>query len=436
MKVLFVTGEYPPLQGGVGDYTAALAYHLARLGVEVTVLTSSAAAKQIGWGERVQERMEADDTSAYSSVSVRSIPAVEHWNTRSWRTVAAAVRRTGAQVVHIQYQTGAFEMHPAINLLPLWLRLWQGQLRRSHPVERIACVSTFHDLRKPYLFPKAGPVRSLANRMLARSSDATILTNDEDYRQATKYQPNSYLIPIGSNIPETPPPGFDRDAWRKRMGLSPNDLLLAYFGFINNTKGVDTLLQAMEGLLQQERRIKLLIVGGTTDSSNPVNREEEKAIRAMADRAGLRGNILWTGFAGPAECSAHLLCADIAALPFKDGVSMRRGTLMAVLTHGLPLVTTYPPSGSLPAEIPQSRQTISVSLPRLVDGENALLVQPGNHTELAQAIARLIDDRDLRECLSIRAREIARAFAWEDIAARTFALYRQLVPNGDAPKEA
>ena len=43
MRVLLVTGEYPPMQGGVGDYTRELGIALVALGVEVHVLTARAA---------------------------------------------------------------------------------------------------------------------------------------------------------------------------------------------------------------------------------------------------------------------------------------------------------------------------------------------------------------------------------------------------------
>ena len=40
MRVCLVTGEFPPQQGGVGDYTAELSKALAGLGVEPHVITS------------------------------------------------------------------------------------------------------------------------------------------------------------------------------------------------------------------------------------------------------------------------------------------------------------------------------------------------------------------------------------------------------------
>ncbi len=39
MQLALITGEFPPQQGGVGDYTRALASEFARRGLAVTVIT-------------------------------------------------------------------------------------------------------------------------------------------------------------------------------------------------------------------------------------------------------------------------------------------------------------------------------------------------------------------------------------------------------------
>ena len=76
---------------------------------------------------------------------------------------------------------------------------------------------TFHDLRVPYLFPKAGKLRDWITRFFARSCTAVIATNDEDYaRLATWGLKLVTTIPIGSNISTTAPADFDRTAWRAR----------------------------------------------------------------------------------------------------------------------------------------------------------------------------------------------------------------------------
>ncbi|MBK9234160.1 MAG: hypothetical protein IPO15_25800 [Anaerolineae bacterium] len=71
--------------------------------------------------------------------------------------MVAAIRQIQPAVVLIQYQTAAFGLHPAVNLLPGWLRLRLGRRRPR-------LITTFHDLKFPYLFPKAGPLRLAAVR--------------------------------------------------------------------------------------------------------------------------------------------------------------------------------------------------------------------------------------------------------------------------------
>ena len=62
-------------------------------------------------------------------------------------------------------------------------------------------VVTFHDLRVPYLFPKAGPLRQWAIRFMARHAHGVIVTNPEDYHSVLSTQHSALIqIPIGSNI--------------------------------------------------------------------------------------------------------------------------------------------------------------------------------------------------------------------------------------------
>jgi len=155
-------------------------------------------------------------------------------------------------------------MHPAINFLPLRLRRVPNRPRT---------VITFHDLKVPYLFPKAGPLRWWVNLALARWSDAVIVTNAEDFARLSTYSfiRSLSLIPIGSNISPQPPVDYDREAWRGRWGVGPNDILLSYFGFLNESKGAETLIRALDRLVQRGYNVQLIMVGGKVGSSDPTN---------------------------------------------------------------------------------------------------------------------------------------------------------------------
>jgi glycosyltransferase involved in cell wall biosynthesis len=66
------------------------------------------------------------------------------------------------------------------------------------------------------------------------------------------------------------------------------------------------------------------------------------------------------------------------------------------------------------------------SLPEVV-GEAGLLVDPFDEAAIAAAIARLIDDSDLRAELRVKGLERARMFDWHETARRTLSVYRQIV---------
>lgn len=389
-RVLLVTGEYPPAQGGVGDYTCRLGLALEDKGVEVSVLT----------------RQRDAPAGGASPMGARkgSVPFLTRRITLS--AVMGVLRGRRSRVVHIQYQTGAYEMHPTVNLLPMLLwGLWGGKT-----------VVTFHDLLAPYLFPKAGIVREWANRLLARTAYGVIATNDADAERLRSWGVNRVeVIPIGSNIPNNPPHDYSRDGWRARRGIGKDTVLLAYFGFLNSSKGLDDLLRAL-AVLRQNGDYRLMMVGGGIGSSDPTNRETAAYLDTLAGELGVQDDLIWTGYLSSEEVSAALLSSDMAVLPYAEGASFRRGSLMAVLEHGLTLVTTRP-------------AVASSGRPRLVDGENAMLVSPGDVLGMVEVIQRLAEDEELRGRLKRGAGQLGRFFGWERIAEMHVKLYEGLTED-------
>jgi glycosyltransferase involved in cell wall biosynthesis len=415
MKVCFLTGEYPPMQGGIADHTAHLARHLIPLGVEVSVLTSRKATRH--------------PESPISGLSVYSlIPA---WGPGCWRQIPGWLGEHRPDVLHIQYQAAAYDLGGWVNWLPWWLR-------RGRTASRI--VVTFHDLRVPYLFPKAGPLRWRSILALARHADAVVVTNQEDEETLRKalgiresgiggsgnstaaladsLSPNSpipnflTLIPLGSNVDPQPPSDYDRDGWRARIGIDGHALLLAYFGFLNESKGGEELVLALERLARQGTDAHLLMIGGQVGDVDPTNRAYAGRVQSLIELHGLAERVHWTGYTSPEEVSANLLAADVVVMPYRDGVSFRRTTFIAALRHGRPVVTTHP----------------ATPLPELCDGDNLLLVPPGNVDRLTAAIGRLGDDPALRVRLSAGAQALGRRFEWPEISRRTLDLYRRLAP--------
>jgi len=399
------------MQGGVGDCTHELGSALIQLGHEVAVVTSSQVQSPVAG------RADADHAGEIAGKQ-DGVPVahrvVSRWDWGSWGLVLEQVRALQSDILHIQYQTGGYGMHPAINFLP-----WH--LRRVEKRPRL--VATFHDLRVPYLFPKAGAVRGWVTQALARWSDAVIATNTDDYQalgRSLPSHPSLHLIPIGSNIHPQPPPGYDRVAWRRSLGVDEDEALLCYLGFLNESKGGETLFRCLAELRRRGVQAKLLMIGGQVGDSDPTNLAYARRIRALGAELGLQHLVLWTDYVPAEQVSASLLAADICVLPYRDGVSYRRGSFMAALAHGLPIVSTRP--RTLPPAAVEQGMSAS-----LVEGDNILLVPADDPLATADAVGRLAATPELRARLKRGALVLARAFTWDRIAARTAQVYQEIL---------
>ena len=384
MNIGLMTGEYPPMQGGVGDYTHALAHALAALKVEVHIFTRS------------------DRSAVYRPPSAIVVhPVIKRWSFPALLQIRSLAQSLNLSILNVQYQAAAYGLSAPIHFLPDIV----GSETKT--------VVTFHDLRIPYLFPKAGPLRPWAVTHLARSASGVIVTDPADESELHKRGGVKHLtqIPIGSNIAPNPPPDYGRAAWRAQWGVQPDEFLIGYFGFLSESKGGDVLIGALAALAGRQARAKLILIGGQSGSSDSANNdafvlEIDKLIRDynVADR------LLRTGFVESPQVSAHLLACDAIVLPYRDGVSFRRGSLMAALAHGCPIITTYP----------------ATPLPILQEGVNIRLVPPGSASAIVLAVTELLDAPELCARLGQGARDLARHFTWESIAERTLAFFQTI----------
>ncbi len=383
LKIGIVTGEYPPMQGGVGDFTRELALALAALGHEIHVITS-----------KLPEGLEPSG----SSVTIHSV--IPSWNLQSLISIRRLARSLSLDLINIQYQAAAYGMTPPIHFLPT--------------VVGLPSVVTFHDLRAPYLFPKAGRLRRDAVNYLARSASGVIVTNPEDRLTLERDSRIRALaeIPIGSNItPEisnlkSQISNSQIASCRQKYSLTPSETVVGYFGFLNASKGGETLFRA----LAQLPNYQLLLIGGRTGTSDPTNATYAAELDALAIQLGIASRIIRTGYLSPDETTQAFLACDLMAMPYVDGASFRRGTFMACLAHGLPTITTQP----------------AVPLPQLRDGENIRLVPPEDPAALAAAMRELAADSALRARLSASALELADAFTWDKIAKRTAEFFERV----------
>lgn len=389
MRILMISAEYPPMMGGVGDYTRRLNGALTQQGHEVAVVTGN-------------------QGQAYRDAARIYPVRVQRWDRSCIVTIKQIIAKLQPDIVHIQYQTGAYNMNVAINTLP-----------RKLSYERkngLKVVTTAHDLLPPYLFPKAGAIREWYTKRIIRDADAAVMTNAGDYHRVMNdskgaWNPNTMFIPIGANVTPSPPPYYERSLWRERFELSSGGMLLAYFGLLTHSKGIETIIDALQELPTTTR---LVMIGGAGDSE--ADQAYAQQLKQKIGRAGLDQRVIITGYTEPSDVSAYLMAADAIVLPFNDGYSYRRGSLITALAHQVPVITTHAPAGL--SQDP---------LPDIGDGRHALLIEPQNVAQLVSAIQRIQQEPELAFMISRQGRDLTDMFSWDRIVQQHEDLYRKIL---------
>lgn len=178
---------------------------------------------------------------------------------------------------------------------------------------------------------------------------------------------------------------------------------LLYLGMLSEPKGAFDLIRAMAALAEEDRRNVHLTMAG--------HGQIEEAGKLVAD-LGLRESIAIHGWLDHEARDALLAEVHGFILPSHfEGLPM---ALLEAMSWGLAIIAT--PVGGIPDIV--------------VDGENGLLVQPGDTAALAAAIKRIADDAALRQRLGGQARTSVEPYSSAGYADGLIAIYRDVLPGG------
>jgi glycosyltransferase involved in cell wall biosynthesis len=373
MKICMIFPTYPPNYqvDGIGDYTRILVQKLRERGHDVYIIASG--------------RYAGNDSKVIKIGGGK-------WSLKELLKVFRRVREEEFEVVHIQYTPLTYGLGIMFKLLPLLIRL---------SAHNIHCVITFHTLVIGRWISKLNALLLVmfSHRVISTHEELTQLFNKWFFLFSKKL----VQIPIGSNIH---PVEVDTDKIRSEIngkyGISNNTTLLINFGFPHPWKGLETLCEALKRL-SKEGHYRLLILGGITDR----DMDYRYKLKGLIRKLGIEKEVIWIDGLNEGEVSGILQASDMAVLPYVDGISIRRGTLMAAMAHGLPIVSTFP----------------RVECSYFKNGENVILVKPGDKVALAEAIERLSRNRQLRDKLSTNIVALAIGFDWDRITENMIEVY-------------
>lgn len=297
------------MPGGVSDYCARVAEGLARASAQVHV-----------WSPAVEAT--APPIDGVSMHPVRS------WGRGDLARLGASLDSfTAPRRLIVQYVPSAWG-HRGLNLgLCHWLR----ERRRRGDDISLMVHEPFYPWRlfdKPARWFLAAGQRIMAERALSASARVYVAIPawERCLRPYARRRAMTWL-PVPSNIPVI------RDearaaALRARLARG-GKVVVGTFGTYGAPLAA-TLQTVLPRILRNrpERVLLLLGRGGERAASDLVTRHPS-----------LGGRVHAPGALDPASLSLHLQACTILLQPYPDGVSSRRGTIMAPLAHGAAIVT-------------------------------------------------------------------------------------------------
>jgi glycosyltransferase involved in cell wall biosynthesis len=334
---------------------------------------------------------------------------MKSWGGLQFLTLVLSIWRLRPDAVLLIYIDWIYECNPMITFLPAVFR----RLRPGMPiVTQFENESGLTAIRPPngmkvrllnwFLKELAGrrglhPIYGA----LLRDSRRVIALSERHLEAFERAQPG--VSNKAQVIPAPPIMRFASEtmcAARKRgralLGLSDQDMVLVYFGYVYSMKGVETLLSAFGSLPVSTR----LIVIGDGEA------EYLSKLQELSKQVGGAERVIWTGHCKPEEefASLYLYAADICVLPFNDGVRLNNSSFAVAASHGLPIVTTRGESLEVP----------------FLDGHNVRLCPPKDPDALAAAIGELICSPATRHKLASGARGFAEThFSWDRVIQST-----------------
>ena len=408
MKVLIISAAFPPMRAGESDHTFHLCQHLQERGLDVHVLTGTAAGRPI---------------STPFSVS----PVMRNWGWGDLFRLGMFLRRLKPDAILLNYSGWLYQNHPMITFLPT--------VSRALGI-RGPCVPMFG-------IPQGalGQLKSLVVRAGRFLISRWAGTKDADYLYGTLLRDSDRIIVLSEQhrdelrehfarlatkcliIP--PPPllhvlpesdGQTRLSGRGKLGIDAGAFVFIYFGYVYPGKGVETLIRAFALVTRQRPLARLVIVGGGLGASfdKPSRASYIEDLRHMTQTLGIAEKIVWTEpYPSDSDlASLYLRAADACVLPFDMGIAIHRSSVSVAVTHGLPLISTRGSDLEAP----------------LVDGENILLCPPCDHEALADAMQRLMTNPELKRRLEDGALALAgTTFSWRHAIDKTIQAFELAV---------
>jgi glycosyltransferase involved in cell wall biosynthesis len=187
--------------------------------------------------------------------------------------------------------------------------------------------------------------------------------------------------------------GVDHLAYYPRPAVKRAVRQVLYIGEVSRSKGADAVIRAFASVKKSIGDAELLI-GGKRSKDQPM-------LERLARELGLK-DISFLGYIPEVDLPHYYSSATVMIFPSRCGFGL---STLEAMACGTPVIV-----GAV------------LDAPEFV-ADAGVLVNPDDINELARSIVKVLTEPKLRDHLSAKAIERARAFSWEKMARETAAVY-------------
>lgn len=176
----------------------------------------------------------------------------------------------------------------------------------------------------------------------------------------------------------------EKEKYKEKIGVKEETIILSVGQFIHR-KGYDVLLRALDKL---KGNVGVYVVGGQATEEYIQLKESLKL-----------DDVHFVGFKNKIELRDYYLAADIFVLPTREDIWGL--VINEAMSYGLPVITT---------------DKCVAGLEMINDGCNGYIVRVEDEDQLGEKIQRLVDDPELRKCMSAECLNTAQKYTIENMA--------------------
>lgn len=388
MKLLLINNEFPPIGGGGSTVTKYALEYLVKAGHEVTLITSRY--KDLPHREQV------------SGATVIRVPAIRRYKDYSamWELVTFGV----SALIYTFFYTGRHKVDfiQAYFAVPAGWVAWLLSYVAGPPFRRASIPYAVYfggsDIpnANPSRFRNIYPLITPLLKAIWRRAKFRTVCSHELVRLAHESDPDSEFLCI--------PNGVDTKRFSPVQRSANPKVKILFIGRLIPRKGFQRVVQALPKARALAKVPFEVEVVGTGAAQTELN--------ALASQLGISDLIHYVGPVPYDKLEKSYQYADIFVLTsLSEGMP---AVILEAMGCGLPIIAS---------NVGGNNEIVS-------EGENGFLIEGDDIDTLAERLAELINNKELRVRMGERSRHLSLAYDWATIMGQYDKLYRKFEVTG------